>query len=369
MSPPLVFIVGGTGAQGIPIVKSLVEDGSYSVRILTRDTSSKRAMELQALSPSNVSLVSGTFFSEDDLRAGFHGADYAFINIDGFNSGEKAEIFWTMRAYELALEEGVKFYVHGNLDFVYKKSGYKPEFRTGHYDGKGRAGEWILDQAKHNTQMGAALFTTGPYIQMAISKNTPFQPVVEDGVVIWRVPIGQGAAAHVDLDDCGHYVRWMLDNQTQSNGKDLEVAIDMINYDDMAKAFTKVTGKPARYEPVDLDTWWKTGPMARAAGFSSGYGVALDDPSAVTIRENFTGFLKMWEASVGNKGLIQRDFDLLDKIHPTRTKSAEEWLRKEEKRGVEAGLGSLWERVNDLKLLLKNQEDGSRFREETSSKI
>ena len=47
--------------------------------------------------------------------------------------------------------------------------------------------------------MGAAIFTSGPYIEMAISPLTPMTPAVEDGVVTWRVPLGQGAVPHVAL--------------------------------------------------------------------------------------------------------------------------------------------------------------------------
>jgi hypothetical protein len=83
---------------------------------------SARAQDLLAL--GNVELLEGTFASEADLRKGFRGCDGAFVNIDGFNCGEKTEIYWAIRCYELALEEGIKFYVYGNLDYVYKKSGY-----------------------------------------------------------------------------------------------------------------------------------------------------------------------------------------------------------------------------------------------------
>jgi uncharacterized protein YbjT (DUF2867 family) len=117
-NPPTVLIIGGTGAQGIPVVKALVHDGAYKVRLLTRDPSSPRARQLQALRPDLVDLVEGTFASEDDLRRGFRGAEAAFVNIDGFNAGEKTEMFWAVRAYELAIEEGVQFFVYANLDFV-----------------------------------------------------------------------------------------------------------------------------------------------------------------------------------------------------------------------------------------------------------
>ncbi|KAH6962493.1 hypothetical protein BKA56DRAFT_498094 [Ilyonectria sp. MPI-CAGE-AT-0026] len=359
---PIVFVVGGTGAQGIPVIQGLVKDGSYKVRFLTRDPDSTRAKQLIAL--GNTEPIVGTFASEEDLRKGFRGAQYAFINIDGFNCGEKTEIFWAIRSYELALEEGIRFFVYGNLDFVYKKSGYDPKFRTGHYDGKGRVAEWILHQNKaprNAARMGAAIFTTGPYIAMSIARGTPMSPTVEDGVVTWRVPLGDGAVCHVDLDDCGYYVRWLFDHQDRANGLDLEVGIDMVAYDEMAKAFEKVTGHPARYIDTDLDTYWTSGPFGDGSP-SSAYNSDLNDPAAMNLRQNFTGFWNMWKASGGNKGVIQRDFKLLDEIHPKRVKSAEEWFRREEAKGIERGLGSLWDRVNNLKPVLKIAEDGRRGR-------
>ncbi|RBQ73034.1 hypothetical protein VDGD_00880 [Verticillium dahliae] len=358
---PLVFVVGGTGAQGIPVIRGLVKDGAYRVRALTRDLHSARAKQLLAL--GNVELQEGSFASETDLRAGFHGAQAAFVNIDGFNAGEKTEMFWAMRSYELALEAGLGFFVYGNLDYVYKKSGYDARFRTGHYDGKGRIGEWIrLQNADNAGRMKAAIFTTGPYIDMAIAAYTPMSPRVEDGVVTWRVPLGDGAVAHVDLDDCAHYVRWLFDHQDRASGLDLEVAIDLIPYADLARAFETVTGHPARYIDTSLDDYWSTSSAMGDSSRASAYNSDLNDPAAMTQRQNFTGFWTMWKHSGGNKGVVRRDFALLDEIHPGRVKTAEEYFRREDARGRAAGLGTLWERVNNLRPVLKIAEDGMRGR-------
>ncbi|EXJ92482.1 hypothetical protein A1O3_01034 [Capronia epimyces CBS 606.96] len=359
-----IFVIGGTGAQGIPVVRGLVKDQKYKCRVLTRDVSSPRAKALLEL--GNVELVEGTFASEADLRRGFRGCDGAFVNIDGFNCGEKTEIYWAIRSYELALEEGVKFYVYGNLDYVYKKSGYDPKFRTGHYDGKGRVGEWVLEQNKTNGhRMGVAVFTTGPYIEMSIAKFTIFTPKVEDdGVVTWRVPLGDGSVVHVSLDDCEYYVRWLFDHPERSNGMDLEVAIDHIHYADLAKAFQAVTGHPARYIDTDLDTYWKTGNSAPFAAHGSGYNSDPKDSAFMTFKDNFTGFFNMWKYSGGNKGVIRRDYKLLDEIYPDRIKTAEDFFRREDDRGRKAGLGSLWDRVQEenLKPVLKLAEDRRRGR-------
>ncbi|TVY82278.1 NmrA-like family domain-containing protein [Lachnellula suecica] len=345
-----IFIIGGTGAQGIPVIRSLVSDKKYQSRVLTRDATSPRSKLLQAF--GNVEFLEGSFADETILRDGFRGCDGAFVNIDGFNTGEKTEIYWAIRSYELALEAGVKFFVYGNLDYALKKAGYDSKFRAGHFDGKGRIGEWILFQNQHNrNKMGAALFTTGPYIDMVVSGGTVMTPTVEDGVVTWRVPLGDGAVSHVALDDCGYYVRWLFDHPERSNGLDLEVAIADIPYSELAAAFENVTGHLAQYIDTDLDTHFAT----ELANLPAGYNADPNDKSTMSFRENFTGFWNIWKYRV-----IRRDYKFLDEIHPDRIKSAEEWFRMEDKKGRAQGKGTLWERVqkHNLKSVLKMSEDG-----------
>ncbi|KAM3065489.1 hypothetical protein ACMFMF_010976 [Clarireedia jacksonii] len=348
-----IFIIGGTGAQGIPVIKALVGDKKYQVRVLTRDPNSARAKEL--LSFGNIELFEGTFADEEVLRKGYQGCDGAFVNIDGFNTGEKTEIFWAIRCYEIAIQEGIKFFVYGNLDYALKKSGYDERVRAGHYDGKGRIGEWILFQNQSNKdRMGAALFTTGPYIEMAITARTIMTPRIEDGVVTWRVPLGDGAVSHVSLEDCGPYVRWLFDNTNRSNGMDLEVAIDEIPYDALAAAFEKVTGNPARYINTDLDTYFKAiGPLADSP---AGINADPNDKSTMTFKQNFTGFWNVWKY----RTLGKRNYKLLDEIHPERIKSAEEFFRREDERLKKAGRGGLLESVKpeNITHILKLTEDG-----------
>ena len=347
-----IFVIGGTGAQGMPIIRALVADGKYAVRVLTRDPESPRAKELLAL--GNVSLLEGSFADEAIPREGFSACDGAFVNLDGFNTGEKTETYWAIRAYEVALEQGVRFFVYGNLDYALKKSGFDSSFRTGHYDGKGRMGEWIRFQTQSNKErMGAAIFTSGPYIEMAISAMTPMSPTVEDGVATWRVPLGEGAVPHVALEDCGYYVRWLFDHPQLANGMDLEVAIEHVAYAKLAAAFEKVTGHPARYIDTALSTYWK-GPFGRVADKPAGYNADPNDKSTMNIRDNFTGFWNVWK-----HGILKRNYALLDEIHPGRIRSVEEWLRKEDRRGRDLGKGTLWERVQagNLQKILKDTED------------
>ena len=203
---------------------------------------------------------------------------------------------------------------------------------------------------------------------MAIASNTIFQPSVEDGVATWRVPLGEkgGGVVHVALDDCEHYARWMFDNPERINGQDLEVAIEHVSYHDLAKAFQKVTGHPARYVDTSLEEYWKTGNSAAMASRGSAYNSNPSDPAFMTFQQNFTGFFNTWKYSWGNTkdAVVQRDYKLLDEIHPKRIRSTEQWFRIEEEKGQKEGKGSLWDRVqkSNLKPVLKLAEDGMKGR-------
>jgi NmrA-like family protein len=364
-----VFIIGGTGAQGIPVVKALVQDDKYAVRILTRDPNSLRAEELKALGP-HVEIMEGTFTSEADLRTGFAGCWGAFVNIDGFATGEAMETWWTIRCYEIAIESGVKFYVHSNIDFGYKNMAYDPRFRDGHTDGKGRMGEWIQMSNKANKgkpwyDMKIALLTVGPYIEMALSPKTPMQPHVErdeDGeqVLTWRLPKGNdGCVPHASLDDLVYYTRWLFDDPERADGMDLKTGIDHINYHEMAAVFTKVTGHKARYIPISLDEFFQDPHWANIADRPCGYTVEANFPSKMTNRQNFTGWWTQYQHSIGNVGPCARDYEQLDKIYPGRIKTAEEFFRREDEKARQSGRGSLWDSVVNEQTVnvLKRHED------------
>ncbi|KAK2667345.1 hypothetical protein RAB80_016536 [Fusarium oxysporum f. sp. vasinfectum] len=125
MTVSTILAIGSTGAQGIPDVRGLVFDGRYAVKVLARDTQSPHAQELASVSPK-VQILEGTFTSEVDLINGLQGFQGSFLNIDSFTIGEKAEM--------------MAFY-----------------------------------------NMTMTIFTTGTYIEMAISDGNPMAPQV----VLW----------------------------------------------------------------------------------------------------------------------------------------------------------------------------------------
>jgi hypothetical protein len=139
---------------------------------------------------------------------------------------------------------------------------------------------------------------------------------------------------------------------------DLEVAIEHVRYADLAAAFERVTGHPARYIDTDLDAYF-SGPLKAVADRPAGYNADPDDPSTMSFRDNFTGFWNQWKHDI-----ITRDYALLDEIHPGRIRTAEQWLRREEQLERDASGGGLWDRLQPEKLqnytVLKLSEDQRR---------
>ncbi len=125
---------------------ALTRDGKYHVRVQTRNPDHRIAKELAQL--PNVTFHVGHIESDQLLREAMQGMDAVFFNANSFAIGEKAEIFWSMRAFELAIEAGVKFFQFSNLEYALKRGGYDPKFRCAHLDSKGRVGGTALNPTK-----------------------------------------------------------------------------------------------------------------------------------------------------------------------------------------------------------------------------
>jgi len=193
-------------------------------------------------------------------------------------------------------------------------------------------------------RMKWAVLTSGPYMEMLSLMWSPRHDQATD-TYSFVAPLGDhGAVPMIHLDDLGEYARWIFDNPSKSAGMDLEVATKHVHFEEVAQAFTKVTGKKAIYKDEPLDVW-----LERYAkeDESSAYQVDVNEPGAMTWRKNFTGWYNLWRNSGGDHPVIARDYKLLDQILPNRVRSVEEWMRKVKYDG-------------NFKSILKDVEDKNR---------
>lgn len=175
--------------------------------------------------------------------------------------------------------------------------------------------------------MKHSVLTTGPYIEMLSELLRP--TIDKDGTYVFSAPLADGAVPFIHLDDIAKYVAWIFAHPSESTGLNLKVATEHVGFDYLAKTFTEVTGNPARYEYVPIDEYFDNGPMAPGAAVKLGAKYeGADDTTLLTLKQNFSAWWTIYQRSGGNKGLVRRDYEYLDKILPDRVKSVGEWMRK-----------------------------------------
>ncbi|EXK76737.1 hypothetical protein FOQG_18529 [Fusarium oxysporum f. sp. raphani 54005] len=315
-----IAVIGGTGAQGMPVVQALSQSGRYRVRVLTRNPESSRAKQLAAL--PNVSLLQGTQDNQQDLHNIFQGVYGAWVNLDGFTLGEKDELFYGFRAYEIARSEHVQHYVWANIEYALEIANFDEKYHCGHMESKGRVGKFILAQGQET--MKSTLFSTGPYMDMLI--DGMFTPQEQpDGSYLWVNPApSEVKLPLIALCDVGVYNLWIFDNPSESAGIDLSVVTDNVSFEEIARVFKEVTGKPAAHKSVPFE---KYAPLAEPypgayVNWALGPDAARDD-SVMSWRENFGAWWRYW----GDGITAPRDTEILDRIHPKRIKSLAAWMQ------------------------------------------
>ena len=149
----------------------------------------------------------------------------------------------------------------------------------------------------------------------------------EDGVYVFRAPLGEGAVPYIHLDDLALYAKWLFDHPEESAGMDLQVATEHVEGRYLAETFERVTGKKARYEAVTVEEHmpkeWQMGDVKLGAEYE-GEG----DETLLTFRENFSAFWRIYQRSAGNEGVLRRDYELLDRVLPGRVRTIGEWMVK-----------------------------------------
>lgn len=186
----------------------------------------------------------------------------AFANTNGFAIGEKAGVYWGIRTYELAAQNGLEQFVWAGLDYGSKQGAFAPKYRCGHLDGKNKVTGntrsmllglsvssmliWCTEylRSQPTSQMTWSVLSSCPYIEMLSENWRPKKD--ETGTYVFAVPLGDGAVPVIHIEGLRHYARWIFDNPEESKGFNLEVATTHVGLDDLVQAFRKLTGKPAR---------------------------------------------------------------------------------------------------------------------------
>ncbi|KIK55543.1 hypothetical protein GYMLUDRAFT_47764 [Collybiopsis luxurians FD-317 M1] len=318
----LILVVGATGAQGRPVVSSLLapqDDGTpspYSVRALTRDPTSEEAQGLAAL---GAELFQGTFDDMDSVAAAYEGCYGVFVNTDTFSVGEKGEIYAGIKMFEQAHRASqMKHFIWSSLDYGSKLGNYDPKYHAVHLDAKGVVSDYLRSQpsSPDGDSLTWTIITCGPYIENL--RGTLLGPLTEreNGAVVFAIPVGDGHIPAISVEDIGWWTRYTFDHRSQTSGQDLKVATEFMTVDQLVETFTRVTGIPAVRKQLSIEEYRKLYPMHYERP------IIKIEPEGPTVGDTFAGMWRVW-----GDGLVTRDMEWNRRVHPTGY-TLESWMRE-----------------------------------------
>ncbi|HEX7304802.1 NmrA/HSCARG family protein [Lentzea sp.] len=256
-----VLVIGGTGAMGSRVVAALLAATGDTVRVLTRDPSSRAAEAL--LATGRVRLLQGDVGDDTSVRSAMESAERVFCNTDFFSSGSvQAEHDQGLRLLEAAREAGVDRFIWSSLDHAVSLTGGR--LPVPHYDSKAsvaaaiglrRADEMMRKDSDGWYTNHVSVLTTAPYFENFQAGLAPRPGTLPDGRegLVFAIPLGSGSYPLIALDDIAWFAVHAFENWQAWGARDLAVAADSLTGDQIAATFERVTGRAAAYVPVPLD--------------------------------------------------------------------------------------------------------------------
>ena len=142
-----------------------------------------------------------------------------------------------------------------------------------------------------------------------------FGPVKRpDGTFVFAAPMGDGHVPMIALADIGFFARYAFDHRALTSGQELKVASEVVGWEDVASAFTKVTGHPAVFKRLSIEGWMD---LFDEATLQTPFG-----GGPLTFEENFSGWWRLYRDDV-----IQRDMAWIREINPDGY-TLERWMRE-----------------------------------------
>ncbi|OAL25150.1 hypothetical protein AYO22_05027 [Fonsecaea multimorphosa] len=281
-----VVVLGGTGAQG-----PLANGSNFQVSVLTRDISSSSCRALQAEFPA-VKLLQGSYTTEAGLRTAFADQDVVYFNIDSFSVGEPFEYFWTFRAYEIAVQSKIKWFIYSGAGSVdrFVAHGLAEEYRNSHNIVAARLAGWLAAQPLD--RLPWSIITGGVYAEML---NRLLKPVPQGDGYVFKLPLNKESIMPlIPLDNYGEAVKWALEHPRESLGKFVSAGPFQLTLDQVADALEQYTGKKTKFQPITLADWMERisaniDPEGRLPR-----GASPDDTTAFTFRKSFGAWWSIW---------------------------------------------------------------------------
>jgi uncharacterized protein YbjT (DUF2867 family) len=232
----LVAVVGATGQQGGAAAWSLLNAGAQ-VRALVRDPGKRSA---QALASAGAQLAIVDLEDPHTIRAALDGASRVFLMTTmASGRGTAGETADGIAVADAAEAVSVEHLVYSSVGGAERHTGIP------HFESKRRVEEHIETLNLDATFVRPTFF----YENLLQQPPTP-----EDGTIVVRLPLADDIPLQmVGVKDIGAVAAAVLLDPTRVPGGALEIAGDELTGSEIAAAFGRRAGLPARFEPLPID--------------------------------------------------------------------------------------------------------------------
>mgnify|MGYP003397941797 FL=1 len=234
MEKKIIAVIGATGSQGKGVIDSIVKDGTFKTRAVTRNP--------EKYSGKADEVVKGDLTDLISLTEAFKNAHGVFV-VTNFWEGAD-EIAQGKIAIQAAKNAGVNHFIWSTLPNVEKISNGK--FDVPHFTGKAKVDELVKNAGFKNYT-----FVQPPFYYQNFSGMLGAQPK-QDGSTGWTLPIDPSKKViHMsDINDLGKVVAGaFLNPEKVGQGSYLALATELNSFNDILASY-KANGKEYSFTQV-----------------------------------------------------------------------------------------------------------------------
>lgn len=200
-------------------------------------------------------------------------------------------------------------------------------YRNSHNIVSSRLTSWLTSQP--TTRLPWTILSSGVYLEMLHSLLRP-RIDQRDGSANFIAPMtATSSFLLVPVENYGIAAKWALENPERSVGHFVNGGAFTATFPEIAEAFTRVTGKAARFVQVDIEAWMDG---AKAAGIDPEArlprGATSDDETSFSFRKTFGAWWALWRDGASEIQGVDGETLADEVIGKGRVRSVEEWMRR-----------------------------------------
>jgi uncharacterized protein YbjT (DUF2867 family) len=236
----VVLITGATGRQGGAVIRHMLPRG-WKLRALTRRTDSDAAKDLTR---KGIEVIRGDLEDPASLEAATRGVYGVYSVQDFWSVGAAREVMQGKNIADAAKKAGVGHFVYSSVGGAERNSGID------HWESKWEVEKHLRRLALPATIIRPAAFMENYYIDK-----------VEIGILKGKlVDLVRADKPYqtVAADDIGAFVALAFERPEEFIGQALEIAGSELTNFEAARVFSRVLGKPVRFQqlPMPIVRWF-----------------------------------------------------------------------------------------------------------------